>query len=436
MWIAPPGTDMRGCILLALSFAISLAHAYSPLTHEAIIDSAWEISIKPLLLKRFPQAKADDALLEAHAYAYGGCIIQDMGYYPFGNKLFSDLVHYVRSGDFVAALLRDATDINEYAFALGALAHYASDTEGHPIAVNRAVPMEYPKLRRKFGRTVTYEDDKSAHLKVEYGFDVLQVARGNYAPQSYHNFVGFKVAKPVLERAFQDTYGLKLGDVLMSVDLAIGTFRHTVATIIPESTKVAWSLKKDDIVKARPSMTRKKFLYNLSRASYEKDWDQEYEKPGILARILAFLFRLIPKVGPFRSIAFKAPTAVTARLFEESFNKTLVVYKKFVAGVGSQNARLENLNLDTGNATRPGKYRMADDTYAALVDKLAEHHFDDVTPRLRTNIANFYGDFSAPLATKSDPVEWKRLETELAELKAQSVSGAAREATESEAAAR
>src|ERR1700678_1412421 len=106
------------------------APAYSVLTHEAIIDSAWPKILRPLILQRFPAA-TDDQLREAHAYAYGGAIIQDMGYYPFGSKFFSDLVHYTRTGDFVVALIEDAgqsQDINDYAFALGALAHYAADT--------------------------------------------------------------------------------------------------------------------------------------------------------------------------------------------------------------------------------------------------------------------------------------------------------------------
>src|ERR1035441_4856670 len=111
-----------------------------------------------------------------------------MGYYPFGSKYFSDLVHYVRSGDFVEALVRGAQDLDELAFALGALAHYAADNNGHPIAVNRAVAMEYPKLRAQYGDEVTYADDPPAHLKTEFGFDVAQVAQGNYAAAGYHAF--------------------------------------------------------------------------------------------------------------------------------------------------------------------------------------------------------------------------------------------------------
>src|ERR1700674_5938548 len=146
--------------------------AYAVLSHEAIIDSAWDTNIRPLLLKRFPGATVAE-IKEAHGYAYGGVIIQDMGYYPHGSFFFSDLTHYVRSGDFVLALLHDSKDLDGYAFALGALAHYASDNEGHPIGTNRAVPLLYSKLQKKYGDSVTYEEDKQAHVKTEFGFDVL-----------------------------------------------------------------------------------------------------------------------------------------------------------------------------------------------------------------------------------------------------------------------
>ena len=266
-------------IAVVIAFILLLAQVspgYSVLTHQAIIDSTWKESIKPLLLKRFPQA-TDDQLREAHAYTYGGAIIQDMGYYPFGSKFFTDLVHYVRSGDFVEALLSEAKDLNEYAFALGALAHYAADNDGHSIGVNRAVPVLYPKLRARYGNEVTYVEDPTSHLKTECSFDVIQVGRGNYASDSYHDFIGFKVSKEVLERAFLKTYGMELKDVFGSLDLAIGTYRRTASGLIPEMTRVAWELKKDDIMKAHPGITREKFLYNLSRANYEKEYGKEYK---------------------------------------------------------------------------------------------------------------------------------------------------------------
>src|ERR1700728_4245927 len=200
-------------VLVLLLPGAPASKAYSVLTHEAIVDAAWDDAIRPALLKRFPNATTED-LKNAHAFAYGGCAIQDMGYYPFGSKFFSDLVHYVRTGDFIEALLRDSNNINDYAFALGALAHYAADNNGHRIAVNRAVPLLYPKLRRKYGDVVTYDENPAAHLKTEFGFDVLQVAKGRYASDAYRDRIGFLVPKDLLARAFEETYSLDLDSVL------------------------------------------------------------------------------------------------------------------------------------------------------------------------------------------------------------------------------
>jgi len=251
-----------GRLVFAVLASTSLCSGYTVLTHEALIDSVWDASIRKLLLKRFPGATPEE-LEQAHAYAYGGCIIQDLGYYPFSSHFFSDLTHYVRSGDFILELIRESQDLNEYAFALGALEHYAADTEGHRMATNRAVPMLYPELRRKFGSDVTYWDNPVAHIRTEFGFDVLQVATGRYAPDQYRSFIGFQVSRDLLERAFRDTYGIEMKDVFGNVTLALGSYRHTVGAIIPGMTRVAWSLKKDQLQKEIPGITRKKFLYNL-----------------------------------------------------------------------------------------------------------------------------------------------------------------------------
>ena len=255
---------------LVLLNAIQPANAYSVLTHEAIIDRNWAQGIKPLLLARYPGI-TEDQLREAHGFAYGGAILQDMGYYPFGSKLFSDLLHYTRSGDFVISLIRNSQDVNEYAFALGALAHYAADNLGHPVAINRAVPMMYPKLRQKFGAEVTYEDDPVSHLRTEFSFDVVGVAQGQYAPEAYHDFIGFKVSKELLDRAVQDTYSLSLKDLFRDVDLALGTYRYTVANLIPEMTKTAWSAKKKDIQQLQAGMTRHKYVYRMSRSQFRRE---------------------------------------------------------------------------------------------------------------------------------------------------------------------
>jgi hypothetical protein len=387
-------------LVLILASAAPL-HAYSVLTHEAIIDRNWPTEIKPLLLSRYPGA-TEDQLREAHAYAYGGAILQDMGYYPFGSKLFSDLLHYVRSGDFIIALIRDAQDVNEFAFALGALAHYASDNDGHPIAVNRAVPLLYPKLAAKFGPEVTYEDNPSAHLKTEFGFDVIEVARGKYAPESYHDFIGFRVSKPLMERAFQDTYCIPLPSLFKDLDLALGTFRFTVSQVIPEMTKAAWSAKKKQIQQLQAGMSRKKFVYRMSRASYHKEWDTKYERPGVGARILAFLFRIIPKIGPFKALGFRVPTPEAEKLFIASFDDTKERYRILLVDVKENNLQLQNENFDIGRPTRPGDYKMADETYAKLLERLDKT--TQISPDLRQNILAFYKDSPAPDSEKARAV--------------------------------
>src|SRR5262249_7294173 len=156
-----------------------------------------------------------EELKEAHGYVYGGCLIQDMGYAPLSRRLFSDLTHYVRTGPFIEALLREAQTLNDYAFALGSLAHYFADSTAHPY-INRITALTYPKLRKKFGQAPTYEDNPTGHLRTEFGLDVAQVARGHYAPDAYHDFIGFKVDKEVLERAFLSTYGVEMKSMFLS----------------------------------------------------------------------------------------------------------------------------------------------------------------------------------------------------------------------------
>lgn len=390
---------------------------YSVLTHEAIIDSTWDDSIAPILLKRFPQATAEQ-LREAHAHAYGGAIIQDMGYYPFGSKFFTDLAHYVRSGDFIQALLAEAQDLNEYAFALGALAHYAADNNGHAIGVNRAVPVLYPKLRGRYGDKVTYVEDPAAHVKTEFGFDVAQIARGRYAPRAYHDFIGFKVSKPLLERAFKRTYSIELKDQFASLDLAIGTYRRAVSTVIPQMTRVAWETKKDDIQKSMPGIERDKFVYSLTRAGYEKEWGKEYDKPGFSDKTLALLFRVIPRVGPFAALSFKPPTPEAERMFIESFNATLTRYRATLDQVRAGKLDLQNMDFDTGERARAGEYKLADETYAKLLGRLSDKKFESVTPELQRNILAFYSDLNAPIATKQDKDEWEKTLRALEGLKA------------------
>ena len=410
----PPALLLSILAAIFLLLASSPGHAYSVLSHEAIVDSAWD-KIRSLLLQRFPGATPDD-LRMAHAYAYGGSLIQDLGYYPHGSHLFSDLTHYVRSGQFIEALLRDSQNIDDYAFALGALAHYAADDDGHR-AVNRAVPLLYPNLGKKYGPVVTYEDNPAAHLKTEFGFDVLEVAKGQYAPDAYRDFIGFEVATPLLERAFQDTYGIPLQSLFGDLDKAVGSYRYTVHSTIPKAVRVAWVLKKDEIQRSTPGITRKKFLYNMSKASYRKTWGRNYQAPGTGTKIVAFIIKLVPKVGPLKTLSLRLPTPQTEAMFLSSFNTALDQYQHLLDDQKAGRLHLQNRNFDTGATTKPGAYFMADRAYARLVDNLAKNHFQSVSPDLKADILAYYRDPAAPIVTKKDAKAWNRLGAELAELK-------------------
>jgi hypothetical protein len=404
--------------VLAVVFIAGLTQvcgAYSVLTHEEVVDLLWRDDIQPLLLKRFPTATEED-LKRAHAFAYGGSLVQDMGYYPFGNKYFSDLTHYVRSGDFVVNLIHEATDLNEYAFALGALAHYSADNIGHPT-VNRAVAVEFPKLRKKFGDEVTYADNPKAHIRTEFGFDVAQVARNRYTSDRYHDFIGFEVSKPVLERAFQDTYGIPLSDVISDEDLAIGTFRRAISHVLPEMTRVALLARKKELVAETPNFNARKFRYYLSRASYQREWGRGYQRPGFGTRVLAFFLKFVPKVGPFKAVDFKIPTHTTEDLYIASVDQTLENYKGLLADVGAQKLQLANTDFDTGRVTRAGEYVLTDRSYARLLDHLAQHNFEQITPELGKNILAFYGDPGVPLATKRNAAAWQKTQDALQKLK-------------------
>ncbi len=387
---------------------------YGVLSHEQLIDIAWDTDIKPALLKRFPNA-TDADLKNAHAYAYGGSVIQDIGYYPFGNHSLTNYLHYVLSGEFVANMLREAHDLNEYAFALGALSHYAADSWGHP-AVNAGVPIEYPRLRQKFGSMVTYEENPEAHLKTEFSFDVEQVAKQRYISKQYHDFIGFQVSAELLQRAFQDTYGLP-GDTLLKVDDAsIGTYRFAVARVIPEMTQVALASRKDGLAGEKNDKARQEFLYHLSRADYERDFGSTYRKPGVFARILAFLLKLIPKFGPFKTLGYKDPTPQTEDLYFKSMDNVVAQYHRLVQQVRSGDLKIPNRNLDTGDLTRAGQYNLADESYDDLVRRLAKDNFTHLTPEAKSGILDYFASGSA--RDRLGRHKWNETQKALTQLKA------------------
>jgi Zinc dependent phospholipase C len=404
------------CIALFLLLNPAQTRAYSVLSHQAIIDAAWEDEIRPALLKRFPNATPEE-LSAAQAYAYGGAIIQDLGYYPYGSHFFSDLTHYVRSGDFILALLNDAKDVYEYGFALGAMAHYAADNNGHRIGTNRAVPLLYPKLKKKYGDSVTYEQDKLAHAKTEFGFDVLQVARERYAPESYHDYIGFEVAQGLLERAFCETYGIELKSVLVNEEKTLTSYRHAVSKLLPKATRIAWHLKKDEITDDLPGMTKRKFLYNLKKSNFEKEWGKDYKKPSAGEKFLAFIYLLIPKWGPLKVLQFRTPTPETERLFEASFNQTLDLYRELLRQQREGTLKLANDNFDVGSDTGPGKYKLNDNAHAELMGRLADQKFAGASSALLAELEDFYSDPSLPYVNKKDHKAQARLQAALEQLK-------------------
>jgi len=391
------------------------AAAYSVLAHESLVDAAWDDVIAPLLKARFGTADTE-AINKARAYAYGGSVMPDMGYYPFGSHFFTNLLHYTRSGDFVEALIRDSRDVNEYAFALGALAHYAADSTGHPLGTNRAVPLEYPKLRAKFGDEVTYAEDPKRHIMVEFAFDVVQVASGAYLPQAYHDFIGFEMATDLVERAFQDTYGIEMKDVFASEDLAVGTFRYAVGTAIPQMTQVAWEKKRDEIEKLTPKVQRSAFVYTYTRQQYESDFGKTYRRPGIFARVFVWVVRVMPKIGPFRALAFKTPSPESERLFTESFKSSRDRYRMLLQSMRNNRLDLRNTDFDTGQPTRRGEYKLADETYAGLLARLTSKKVA-VPDAMRADIMRFYGTVDVRGARdKKERRELEKIEKQLAML--------------------
>jgi hypothetical protein len=159
-------------------------------------------------------------------------------------------------------------------------------------------------------------------------------------------------------------------------------------------------------------------LYRLSRASYRKNWKEKYQEPGFGTKLLAFLIRMIPKVGPFRALSFRTPTPETEKMFEVSFDDTLTEYGKLIEGEkNTGKANLINDNFDTGSVTGPGQYPLADKTYASLLDHLAKDHFARVSPELRSTVLSYYSDLNAPFANKKNKKQWAQVVEDLNELK-------------------
>jgi hypothetical protein len=404
-------------IVFALLLSPAFCKAYSVLTHEAIVDASWEKSILPLLKSKYPAA-TDSALLKAHAYAYGGAIAPDMGYFPFGSRLFTDLVHYVRSGDFVNTLLQEAHDVNEYAFALGFLCHYMADKHGHLLGTNRCVPIVYPEMKKKYGSIVTFEEDKTSHKRLEFSFDVLQLAKGNYASKAYHDFIGFQVSRPVMERAFLKTYGVDINSIFRSLSVSIESFRWSVKNLFPALTRAAWVMKKDEILKINPTATSRNFRYKMKRANYYQDFGKAKHRPGVLATSFGWFIRVLPKVGPLKSLKLKAPGAEAEKIFIQSFDTSLFYVAAGMRKLQNGNLVLANIDYDTGKETARGEYDMADVNYDKLLLELAGNNFRNLNAPLRQHLLAFYRSAPPQSALRAKPGGCRKISAALLQLKA------------------
>ena len=308
------------------------------------------------------------------------------------------------------ALLQDAQTLDQYAFALGVLCHYNADRYGHGIGINPGVPLTYPKVEKKFGDTVTYEQDPVSHVRMEFSFDVLQTARGNYAASAYHDFIGFKIDRSLLEISFLKIYGINVNDLFRNTDRAIGTFRWIVKDLFPHITRAAWASKKGEINKATPGITGRKFIYTMHRKDYYRDFASEDERPPFFGNVLSLLIRVAPKIGPLRVLKFKAPGAVAEKLFIQSFDTTRAVYAYHISALRTAAINLNNINYDTGFPTAPGEYKLTDKAYAELLNRLMDQRFNAVAVPLQHNILSFYDGYKPVTTSKREKREWQRTE--------------------------
>ena len=412
--------------LLALVLLVPQAHAYSVETHEQLIDLTWKASIVPLLEARFPGITPAQ-LKEAHAYAYGGSVIQDVGYYPFGNPFFSDLTHYVRSGDFVDALLRDAKTPDELAFAVGALSHYVGDSIGHSEATNPSVAIEYPNLAQKFRTAaVNYEQSPHAHVQAEFAFDINEIAKQRFAPIRYLEHIGLKVSTDLLGRAFYETYGLKLNKILRVQRTTLFGYRFSVRRFIPRIAFAENVLHRGRFPADVQDAELDKLEADLHQANTDNGWEVYRGRAGIGTYSLAGLVFVLPKIGPLALLAIRGPDADAEQLYVKSVNDTTAQLRAALLNLRTpppatgprplRQVDFPNRDLDTGVKVQPGAYRLTDQTYAKLLNDLTKHSADaaaHIPIGLKEDVQAYYADPSAPIVTKKNPSKWAEVQAEL-----------------------
>jgi hypothetical protein len=401
--------------LMVVVAAPRLGFGYATFTHQELVDLAWNGFIQPLLLQRYP-GTSEIGLREAHAYAYGGCLIQDLGYYPFGKELFSDLTHYVRSGDFVLALLREAHNVNEFAFAIGALSHYVGDSVGHAEAVNPSTALTFPDLARRYGPIVTFEEDPIAHVRTEFGFDVAQTALSRYAPYEYRKQIGLRVSRAALERAYYETYGLTVRSILGPPRAAIASYRVAVRRVIPLFAKATIVNVHRHLPPDTPGLALDLLRTNISQTDYARSWSQYQRGPRLEDHVLGIIVHLIPKIGILKILAIEPPSIETEDLFVKSLNNALSRFQGLLTELSKSSSvelALPNRDLDTGSRTRPGAYKLTDRAYAELLHKVTAQPDLQIPSALREDILAYYSDPDAPISTKRNGKAWKKVKAQL-----------------------
>jgi len=451
-------TRVLTAVLILCLFAAPSAGGYSLLTHEQLIDLTWDKSIVPLLKSRYPDL-TDAQVEHARAYAYGGCVIQDIGYYPFGDTFFSNLTHYVRSGDFVVNLFRNAGNADELAFAVGALSHFIGDNIGHSEATNHAVPVEFPKLEKKYGKTVNYAQGESEHVRTEYAYDINEIAHGRLAPVYYLKHVGLEVPQRQLELAFYQTYGLAQ-DFTKGKGKRVNVkgYRFAVRSFLPEVSYAVTLLKRKHMPPVVDSPELQRLTAELTAVEAKNGWPSYRTKPGIGTYSLAGLIWITPKVGPVKFVSIKGPTVATDLEYVKSvlrstdlLNFTLRRFTpppattKGAADAAAQDVRsepppsdpltpkpgsaqlvvrgtpdprhpLQNRDLDTGLPVKPAGYPLTDETYCKLVHRLVAKPTQPIPPGIKEDILAYYADMNVEFVTKKKDAEWKTLQADLTTL--------------------
>jgi hypothetical protein len=440
------GVRSRTVLLLVLLLAPSWlrrANAYSLLTHEQLIDLTWQTAIVPLLLSRYPNLTPKE-LDQARAYAYGGCIIQDIGYYPFGDLFFSDLTHYVRSGDFVVSLFRNANNADELAFAVGALSHYIGDSEGHSLAINLAVPVEFPKLRAKYGRVVSYSEGEHQHVQTEFAFDINEVVHHRMAPIHYLRHIGLAVPVHQLALAFYQTYGLT-EDFSRGKRrrINVGAYRFATRAFIPRIAYALTLLHRNDEPADPDTPETAELEKESATVAKENDWDLYRRKAGIGTYALAGLIFILPKFGPLKLVAVKGPKQFTEAEYIHSVMVSAATLRHILARFtplanrsAEENAAerantanqaapadllrsrdprhpLPNRDLDTGRVVQPGGYSLTDSTYADLLHRLSRHPAQSIPPGIKEDVEAFFSNEGLPITTKKDPQKWAQVQADL-----------------------